>query len=245
LKTKKAGFRPAFFYAQWEIYAKKEVAPGPLLSSIIVNKLKSELKFKVAILVTFKFRHFELCLGGCLQNRHKELLELLDRSGDSLYTLLTRLTLREDTAEELMQELFIKLSNSKGFARCTNRDAYARRAAINLAFDRRRKFRQKLQFHPQLCEPVSSEGSPLGKLIRSEELEGMLDAIGRLNKSSRQAVVMRYIQQQSYEDIAEQMEKTPHHVRAICSRAVNRLRDMFGTNRQDKSVKEIKNAEER
>lgn len=180
-----------------------------------------------------------------MQNRHKELLELLSRSGDSLYTLLTRLTLREDTAEELMQELFIKLSNSRGFAGCTNRDAYARRAAINLAFDRRRKFRQKLQLHPELCEPVSSEGSPLGELIRSEELEEMLDAIGRLNKSSRQAVVMRYIQQQSYEDIAEQMEKTPHHVRAICSRAVNRLRDMLGTNQRDKSVKEIKNAEER
>lgn len=33
----------------------------------------------------------------------KELLELLERSGAELYTLLTRLTLREDVAEELMQ----------------------------------------------------------------------------------------------------------------------------------------------
>ncbi len=47
-----------------------------------------------------------------MRDRQKELLELLDKSGANLYALLTRLTLREDIAEELMQELFIKLINS-------------------------------------------------------------------------------------------------------------------------------------
>jgi len=180
-----------------------------------------------------------------LQERHKELLELLDKSGASLYTLLTRLTLRKDIAEELMQELFIKLSNSRGFKKCISRDAYARRAAINLAFDWRRKFRQKLEFPAEVCEPVSYENSPLSKLIRNEELEEILDAIGRLNSSWRQALVMRYIQQQSYDDIAEQMEKTPHHVRALCSKALNRLRDILGTNQQKATEKEIHNVGER
>jgi DNA-directed RNA polymerase specialized sigma24 family protein len=50
-----------------------------------------------------------------LRDRQKELLELLDKSGANLYALLTRLTLREDIAEELMQELFIKLINSRSF----------------------------------------------------------------------------------------------------------------------------------
>ena len=47
-----------------------------------------------------------------MSSRQKELLELLDKSGADLYALLTRLTLREDVAEELMQELFIKLKGS-------------------------------------------------------------------------------------------------------------------------------------
>jgi len=174
-----------------------------------------------------------------LQKRHKELLELLDKSGTSLYTLLTRLTLREETAEELMQELFIKLSNSRGFQKCHNHDAYARKTAINLAFDWRRKFRQKLQFTPEVCELVSNDSSPLSKLIQTEELEEILNAIGQLNRSWRQALVMRYIQQQSYDDIAEQMEKTPHHVRALCSKALNRLRDVLGTNQKNTTEKEI------
>jgi RNA polymerase sigma-70 factor (ECF subfamily) len=180
-----------------------------------------------------------------LQKQHEELLELLDKSGASLFTLLTRLTLREETAEELMQELFIKLSNSKGFEKSIKRGAYVRKAAINLAFDWRRKYLQKRNFSPIVCEPVSKESSPLSKLIRTEELEVLLDAIGRLKKSWRQAIVMRYIQQRSYDDIAEQMEKTPHHVRAICSKALNRLRDLLGANQQILTDKEIYNVGKR
>ena len=177
--------------------------------------------------------------ASLMGKRHKELLELLDNSGASLYTLLTRLTLREDTAEELMQELFIKLSNSSGFKKCISRDAYARKTAINLAFDWRRKFRQKFQLKPEIYKPVSNDGSPLSKLIQSEELEEVLDAVGQLNKSWRQALVMRYIQQLSYDDIAEQMQKTPHHARALCSKALNRLRDILGTNQKNTTEKEI------
>ena len=44
-----------------------------------------------------------------MRDRQTELLELLDKSGANLYALLTRLTLREDVAEELMQELFTQL----------------------------------------------------------------------------------------------------------------------------------------
>lgn len=172
-----------------------------------------------------------------MSDRHKELLELLDKSGTGLFTLLTRLTLRHDAAEELMQELFLKLSNSRGFEKSASRDAYARRAAINLAFDWRRKSRQAVA-QEFACEVVSSDGSPLSKIIRTEELEGMLNAIEKLNEKGRQAIVMRYIQQQSYENIAEQIGKTPHQSRAICSKAMFRLREIM-CNGKKKSDKEI------
>jgi RNA polymerase sigma factor (sigma-70 family) len=163
-----------------------------------------------------------------LKDQRKELFELLDKSGASLYVLLTRLTLREDVAEELMQELFIKLNNNKGLHKIQNRHAYAQRAAINLACDWRRRQKRaclSLDDAPQLA---SNDNSPLISLINSEESQEMLDAISRLNEAPRRAVVMHYIQQQSYEDIAEQMNKTTHQVRALCYKAVNRLRDLLG-----------------
>ncbi|HUV64029.1 MAG TPA: sigma factor-like helix-turn-helix DNA-binding protein, partial [Sedimentisphaerales bacterium] len=68
------------------------------------------------------------------------------------------------------------------------------------------------------------------RLIRSEELQETLDAIGRLKRASREALIRRYIQQESYDHIAEQMGKTSHQVRAMCSRAVNHLRRTVGPN---------------
>ena len=174
-----------------------------------------------------------------MRSRQKELLELLDKSGADLYALLTRLTLREDVAEELMQELFIKLNNSRGIGKVANWNAYAHRAAINLAFDWRRTQKQVVLSLRQVAEPVSNEDSPLSKLIHSEELRETLDAIGRLKKSSREVLVMRYLQQESYDNIAEQLDKTSHQVRALCSRAIRRLRDVLGSNEHKSSKKEI------
>ena len=67
-----------------------------------------------------------------MKDQTSTLLELLDASGGSLHALLTRLTLREDVAEDLMQELFIKLSNSNGLDRASQPVGYAYRSAINL-----------------------------------------------------------------------------------------------------------------
>ena len=168
-----------------------------------------------------------------MRSGDKELLELLDKSGAELFALLTRLTLREDVAEELMQELFMKLSNlsnSRGAGKIVNWQAYARRAAINLAFDWQRGRKRAALNLGRIREPISTDASPLGKLIHSEELQETLSAIGRLRKTSREALVMRYIQQESYDDIAEQMGKTSHQVRALCSRSIGRLRDILGSN---------------
>jgi len=176
-----------------------------------------------------------------LRDCQKELLELLDKSGANLYALLTRLTLREDVAEELMQELFIKLINSRSFDKAGNPEAYARRAAINLAFDWRRSRKRNPLRLDQIREPASNDSSPLGKLVQAEELDEILNAIGQLKKVPREAFVMRYIQQESYDYIAEQLGKTSHHVRALCSRASNRLRNILAHNQSQSFVKETNN----
>jgi RNA polymerase sigma factor (sigma-70 family) len=170
-------------------------------------------------------------------------MELLETSGAGLYALLTRVTLREDVAEELMQELFIKLSNVRDPENVENWNAYAYRAAINLAFDWRRKQKHASVSLERVREPVSGERSPLDGLIHNEQLEEVLDGMGRLNDTPRQALVMRYIQQESYEYIAEQMGKTPHHVRALCSRALGHLREILGSNQPPSSSKEANDVE--
>ena len=162
-------------------------------------------------------------------DRQKELLELLEKSGPRLMALLARLTLREDVAEELMQDLFVKLNGARtpGGVDCWY--AYARRTAINLAFDwRRRPATRRTCSLDRLGERASDSRTPVGKLIQDEQVEQVLAAIDRLSGTSREAFVMRYIQQDSYEAIAEQFGKTPHQVRALCFRAMKHLRNVLG-----------------
>jgi DNA-directed RNA polymerase specialized sigma24 family protein len=54
---------------------------------------------------------------------------------------------------------------------------------------------------------------------------------------------MRYIQQESYEFIAEQLDKTPHQVRALCSKVMNYLRDVLGQSRPPSAGKEVHDVE--
>ena len=159
-----------------------------------------------------------------------------------MHALLTRLTLRDDVAEELMQDLFIKLSKANRLKKVKNWNAYAHKAAINLAFDWRRRQKRVPVPLDDVCEPVSNQDSALSELVHREELQETLNAIGQLNGLSREALVMRYIQQESYEHIAEKLGKTEHHVRAMCSRALGHLRDILGVCRSPSHGKEIKDA---
>lgn len=164
-----------------------------------------------------------------MNDRQTELLALLEEFGPGLYALLTRLTLRGEVAEELMQELFLKLHGAKDQGRIECWYAYARRTAINLAFDwRRRQGIRRACSLDVLSERASETDGPLGKLIASEELEQILAAVGRLHGASREVFVLRYIQQSSYEEIAAQLGRTVHQVRALCFRSLSTLRTALG-----------------
>ncbi len=179
-----------------------------------------------------------------MKNGHGKLLELLEKSGATFYRLLTRLTLREDVAEELMQELFIKLSNTNDLNDVKNLSAYARRAAINLAFDWRRSQKRNALGLDRLNKPASNDNSPLAKLVQREELQEILNAIEQVNTPAREVFVMRYIQQESYDDIAKQLGKTPHQARALCSKTLIHLRNILGSNKSGLSGKETYNVED-
>jgi RNA polymerase sigma-70 factor (ECF subfamily) len=175
-----------------------------------------------------------------VSDRQTELLALLEQFGPGLYALLTRLTLREEVAEELMQELFLKLHGAKDQGRIECWYAYARRTAINLAFDwRRRQALRRACALDVLSERASETDGPLGQLIASEEFEQVLAAVGRLHGASREVFVLRYIQQSSYEEIAEQLGRTVHQVRALCFRALSTLRAVLGCDSSPADGKEV------
>jgi len=159
-----------------------------------------------------------------LVERQEKILQLLDTSGPRLHRLLARLTRREDAIGDLLQELFLRLWNSKSFDKAQDPFAYAYRSAINLAFEWRRENKKTCRPLEKDCPGAQDDSSALGKMIRAEELEHVLEATARLKHLARDVVVMRYIQQDSYEEIAERFGKRPQHIRSICAKAMAQLR---------------------
>ena len=155
---------------------------------------------------------------------HRQLDRLLTAHGRELHALLLRLTLRPDAAEDLMQDLFLNLARSEGFPKAANPAAYAFQTAINLAMTWRRNSRRHPPMAPITADPLSHDTSTLHRLIDAETIDRILDALDDLPEEPRRIVVLRFIQEQTYESIARQIDKDPHTTRALCHKAIRRLR---------------------
>jgi RNA polymerase sigma factor (sigma-70 family) len=90
-------------------------------------------------------------------------------------------------------------------------------------------------------EPGSNDNSPLSNLAQKEQLEETLNAISQLSELYRQTLVMRYIQQNSYEEIAQALGRDEHHVRGLCSRAIGQLRALLASDKAQSPRKGMSN----
>jgi len=155
-----------------------------------------------------------------------EALAVLERCGAKLYGLLVRMTLRRDVAQELLQELFVKLAGAKGFAGAADKDSYAFRAAIHLAMDwRKREAKVKLEERE-----IVEETTVLSRLIRDEEVRRVLGGLEKLTELEREAFVLRYLEQMEYAEVGRRMGRTEHQARGLCHRAIGNLRRVLGVN---------------
>jgi RNA polymerase sigma factor (sigma-70 family) len=157
------------------------------------------------------------------------LLGILDESGARLHALLTRITLREDVAEDLLQDLFLKLRSSESFDGARDPTAYAFRSAMHLALDWRRK-QTRSAATALLDEPPAAEGDrPLDRLSRDEDYQAILDALSELSETQQEVVVRRHLQHEEFEEIAKQIGKTPHQVRGLLHKGIAKLRTIVAT----------------
>ena len=162
-----------------------------------------------------------------MKDNQKKTLELLDQHGKSLYRLLSRLTRCEHTTSDLMQELFIRLSVGRGFGKAVNPYAYAWKTAANLAFEWRRK--QKINFEnldPAVLSDKSSRHT-LEEMAEQEQINQILQIVSGFNELARNVIVMRYIEQKSYSQIADRLGKKPEYLRSLCSKKIRHLQKLL------------------
>jgi RNA polymerase sigma-70 factor (ECF subfamily) len=163
-----------------------------------------------------------------LDEKTSLLLSLLEQKGVELHRLFAKIAMREDDADDLLQELFIKLWKSGRIMDAKNPKAYLYQSAMNLAFDW--GSRQQHEFNGvnlnEKAAPMS--GSPEEDVIRREDLARVLNGMEKLSLSYRDLLGMRFLQEMSYEEMAPLWGSTPDRVRGRVPKAVERLRKLLG-----------------
>jgi len=151
--------------------------------------------------------------------------ELVDRYLSSTYGFFTKFTDSKEEAEDLAQDVFIKMYKAlKKFRFESEFKTYLYRANINMSntYLRRNKWKNMLHLD-QISEPEYIDTTNEDKWKRKE----LWDAIARLPKIQRMVVTMRTTENLPYKEIAKIMNISENSAKVNYYHAVEALKIFF------------------
>jgi RNA polymerase sigma-70 factor, ECF subfamily len=153
--------------------------------------------------------------------------ELYRRHVCDIFRFVKKRTKDEKVAEDLTAQVFFRALRSAGtFNGSGSYRSWIFRIARNcLATWHRTKHRDVVV--RDLPEPVDPAPSPASNLIYEESRDVLWNAVAGLPTPQREAVVLRYVDECTIDEIADQTDRTPGAVRVLLHRARKRLRHVF------------------
>ena len=136
---------------------------------------------------------------------------------------------RPDEAEDLTQDIFLKVFKSLGtFDRRANFQTWLISVSRNLCIDHYRSVRKERQtidrdIDANELSPATKEPGPVAALEQRDRVMLLRDALAELPESLRTAVVMRDIQELSYQDIAARLRLPEGTVKSRINRGRTEL----------------------
>lgn len=155
-----------------------------------------------------------------------------------LYGYFYRLTGARHDAEDLLQEVFVRLVRNIGVYEHEGRfDAWLFRMATNLVRDRVRRGRASRAAGLEPAggrgaevlddEPDHGAADPAEAVHRAEQVDLLQRAIGQLSEAEREVVLLRHFSQLSFRQIAEAMGTPLGTALARAHRGLARLRELM------------------
>lgn len=169
--------------------------------------------------------------------------ELVLRYQGRLVSVLRHLVTDLDIAEDLAQEVFLRIYRARKNYKPTARFApwlftIANNVALNLL--RTKKRRPEMQYAPAAGPDESGANRTIGDLLEAasatiptraldklEMKEMVRIAVEALGERQRMAVLLHKFEGMSYNEIAEVMDMTPQGVKSLLCRARMNLRDLL------------------
>lgn len=130
-------------------------------------------------------------------------------------------------AEDLVQEVFLRAYRAYDSLRPdSNARAWLYRIATNcLRTHWRNAAREPLPLDPGRPPPSNNGTEPLERLLSGERSLALQRELSRLPLKQRQAVILRYLDELEYVDIARVLDCSPESARANVSYGLSRLRE--------------------
>jgi RNA polymerase sigma-70 factor, ECF subfamily len=164
--------------------------------------------------------------------------ELMLRYQNRLLSLLTHLVGQRDLAEDLTQEVFLRVYRARSsYVPGAKFSTWLFTIAGNVASNALRSKARRREVHlaplasesaPQSLEAIALAASgmmPTRQLDKAELCNAVQQAIGSLNDRQRMAVLLAKFEHLSYADIGEIMDMSPQAIKSLLSRARSNLRD--------------------
>lgn len=149
-----------------------------------------------------------------------------------LYGTVIRILRRADLANEVLQEVYIKIWHSApqfdpaATSPITWMVAIARNHAIDLI---RKKVDLSVEEEPEVMEAAAENSHPVGKREEvSEELNRLLACLGRLDEDRRRLVLLAYYGGWSREQLAIKFQRPVNTIETWLRRSLADIRECLG-----------------
>lgn len=179
-------------------------------------------------------------IQGLRAGREEAYETLISRYEQPVYSLVCRLVNDPSDACDVVQEVFLKVFRNIGnFRGSSSLKTWIYRIAVNEAYNHRRWFsRHRRQEAPLEAEEAGDRGyadtlpdrgrGPFETTLNEERRQLIESSLAELNPIFRTAVILRDIEDLSYEEIAEVMQVSLGTVKSRILRGREALREILG-----------------
>jgi len=148
-----------------------------------------------------------------------------------LFGVVMRILRRQDLAEEVIQECYVKIwSNAGQFnpavaSPITWMVSIARNRAIDLV---RKRTEASIEEEPQAMDVAADSPDPLARREMSDDLKRLLGCVGKLEPERQRLVLLAYYNGWSREQLAEKFNTPVNTVKTWLRRSMLEIRDCLG-----------------
>lgn len=165
-------------------------------------------------------------LNDFLNGNQRSFNELVRRYQEKVYWVARRMVLDHAEADDIVQEVFIKLYQSaKEFRGESSLYTWLYRVTVNASLNalRRKKVREYLPLDEAVMQFETDAPQPDEELEQSEQKDELERAIASLPRKQRAVFVLRYYEEKSYEEIAQLLKTSVGGLKANYYHAVKKI----------------------